>query len=241
MALRFQHGNTANVMVRVVRWTGTEEDAVYDRFSTEFLGLASRKVEKAQLLMQVHRIWQVPQLVLAARVGWTESKVTKHLYAATADAEAPGFAKLLLNPNDPPIDYLYKVQSARLEAAKDDADHPRRAPDKKATATLQTRLDDLLARQERFKPADALVALGLAKPSIKAAGSPEELEALAVEGEPEIVDHVMGHDDQPVATIEMTPDNRIRITLLIDPSELEPLEREEARTRLREALDRVLG
>lgn len=240
LAMRTQYGDTANVMVRVVKWEGSAEHAVYDRFQHEFLGLASRKVEKARLLLQVHRIWQVPQIVLAARIGWTQSKVSKHLDAAVADEEAPDFARLLLKPLDPPIDYLYKVQRARDLALEDDKDHPKRAPENGAVARLIGKLDQLLAKPDRFSPAEALEKLGIEKkvPGKSATGQPDA--TLLVEA-PELIDHVMGHDDQPIAAFEMTSDNFVNIRFLIDPAQMSAPEKEEARARLRDAIDRFIG
>ncbi|PZP11644.1 MAG: hypothetical protein DI607_10455, partial [Sphingomonas hengshuiensis] len=45
-AMRFQFGNTANVMVRVIEWDGTHNADLYNRFAATFLTLKSRKVDK---------------------------------------------------------------------------------------------------------------------------------------------------------------------------------------------------
>jgi hypothetical protein len=55
MAIRFQHGNTANVMVRAVPWDGSEKDALYHRFEAEFLQIGTRKIDKSCLLLQFRR------------------------------------------------------------------------------------------------------------------------------------------------------------------------------------------
>ena len=162
-AFRTRFGNTANVMVRVIEWDGTRDDALYNRFAAIFLTLKSRKIDKSVLLRQFHLAWNVPQLVLAARIGWTESRVTRELAAAEAMLEAPRFAELHVKAGDPPIDYLYKVQQARSESAADDRSHPKRAPEKGAVAKLDTKLEALLVKPERFATAEALAKLGIDK------------------------------------------------------------------------------
>lgn len=240
-ALRRQFGDTANIMVRVVLWTGSEKDALYSRFAAEFLGLGSKKIDKARLLLQFHEAWHVPQQVLAARVGWTESKVSKQLAAATVSKEAPGFIKLLVKAEDPPIDYLWKVQRAREQAAEDDASHPRRAPHNSEVARLTKRLEDLLHKPERYEPKEALAKLGIEKPGSTKPASGEAGADPAPSEAPEIIDYVMGFDDEPIAAFEMTADNVVRIRFLIDPAAMSPHEKEEARGRLREAIDKFLS
>ena len=172
-AFRTQFGNTDNVMVRVIEWDGTRDDALYNRFAATFLTLKSRKIDKSILLRQFHLAWNVPQLVLGARIGWTESRVTRELAAAEAMLEAPRFAELHVKAGDPPIDYLYKVQQARSDAAVDDKAHPKRAPEKGAVAKLDAKLETLLAKPERFATAEALAKLGIGKPDKTPATGPK--------------------------------------------------------------------
>lgn len=165
IAFRLQYGNTANVMVRVVAWDGTRNKALFDRFAATFLTLKSRKVDKSILLRQFHLAWSVPQLVLAARIGWIDSRVSRELAAAKTMQEAPRFAELHVKTGDPPLEYLYKVQQARDAGAADDQTHRKRAPENGAVAKLEARLEALLAKGEQFATAEALAKLGISKPA----------------------------------------------------------------------------
>jgi hypothetical protein len=242
-AFRSQFGNTDNVMVRVVMWDGTRNDALYNRFAATFLTLKSRKIDKSILLFQFHAAWNVPQQVLAARIGWTESRVTRELAAAEAFQEAPRFAELHVKAGDPPIDYLYKVQQAREAAARDDAAHPKRAPEKTAIAKLENKLESLLVRPERFGTAEALEKLGIVKPGkVKAtAAAVGPAEALANIPAPELIDCVEDSGGEAIAMVEMAADQFPSIRLLIDAAAMDDRRKAEVRHLVHEALDRLLG
>lgn len=241
-AMRFQFGNTANLLVRVIEWDGTHNAELYKRFAATFLTLKSRKIDKSILLRQFHLAWSVPQLVLAARIGWTESRVTRELAAAEAMIEAPRFAELHVKAGDPPIDYLYKVQQAREAAAKDDAAHPKRSPDKGATAKLEGKLESLLARPERFGTAEALAKLDIAKPTKPSASENDVGTSAALPDEPlEIIDCVEHPDGEPVAMIEMGRDQLPNIRLLVAAADLDDRRKAEVREVLRDAIDKLLG
>ena len=242
-AFRAEFGNTANVMVRVIEWDGTRNDALYNRFAATFLTLKSRKIDKSILLHQFHLAWSVPQLVLAARIGWTESRVTRELAAAAAMQEAPRFAELHVKADDPPIDYLYKVQQARDAAAEDDRSHPKRAPDKGAVAKLDAKLEALLAKSERFATAEALAKLGIGKPDkTRATASNDEPTAVSgVVAAAEVIDCVEDSGGDPIAMIEMGADQLHSIRLLVDANTLDDRRKAEVRHLVHEALDRLLG
>ena len=242
-AMRFHFGNTANILVRVVEWDGTRNDALYDRFAATFLTLKSRKIDKSILLREFHLAWAVPQLILAARIGWTESRVTRELAAAETMLEAPRFAELHVKAGDPPIDYLYKVQQARDAAAADDAEHPKRAPEKGAVAKLDAKLEALLAKPERFATAEALAKLGIDKPG-KARSTPansEPADVSAAMGASQIIDCVEDSGGDAIAMIEMGSDQLPSIRLLVDATAMDDRRRAEVRHLIHEALDRLLG
>jgi hypothetical protein len=243
MAFRFQFGNTANVMVRVVEWDRTRDDALYKRFAQTFLTLKSRKIDKSLLLLEFYLTWNVPQLVLAARIGWTESRVTRELAAAEAMQEAPRFAELHVKAGDPPIDYLYQIQQARHAAAADDKAHSKRAPEKSAVGRLEAKLEALLAKSERFVTAEALAKLGIGKPA-KEKATPQTADATgiipALEA-PEIIDCVEDSGGDAVAMIEIGADQFPSIRLLVDTATLDDRRKAEVRHLVHEALDRLLG
>ena len=243
MAFRFQFGNTENLMVRVIEWDGTRNDALYNRFAATFLTLKSRKIDKSILLRQFHLAWSVPQLVLAARIGWLESRVTRELAAAEAMLEAPRFAELHVKAGDPPIDYLYKVQQARDDAAADDQAHPKRAAEKGAVAKLDAKLEALLAKPERFATAEALTKLGIGKPGKTAATvqASEPTDVPAALPTPELIDCVEDSGGDAVALVEMSPDQFPSIRLLVDATTLDDRRKAEVRHLVHEALDRLLG
>jgi hypothetical protein len=245
-AMRFEFGNTANFPVRAIEWNGTHDAGLYNRFAATFLTLKSRKIDKSILLLQFHLAWKVPQLVLGARIGWTESRVTRELAAAGVMLEAPRFAELHVKACDPPIDYLYKVQQARVEAAADDKAHPKRAPEKGAAAKLDTKLEALLAKPERFTTAEALAKLGIGKSDkaklISAKNEPGDVYALSFEPEaPAIIDCVEDSGGDAVAMVEMGTDQLPSIRLLVDMTTLEDRRRAEVRHLVHEAVDRLLG
>lgn len=243
MAFRFQFGNTANVMVRVVEWDRARDDALYQRFAQTFLTLKSRKIDKSLLLFDFYLTWNVPQIVLAARIGWTESRVTRELAAAEAMSEAPRFAELHVKAGDPPIDYLYRIQQARDAAVADDRAHPKRALEKSAVSRLETKLEALLAKPERFATAESLAKLGIAKPpkgkataqTADTTDMPSHLDA------PEIIDCVEDTAGEGVAMIEMGADQFPSIRLLIAPAMLDDRRKAEVRHLIHEAVDRLLG
>lgn len=242
-AFRAHFGNTANVMVRVIEWDGTRDDALYSRFAATFLTLKSRKIDKSILLHRFHLAWSVPQLVLAARIGWTESRVTRELAAAEAMIEAPRFAELHVKAGDPPIDYLYKVQQARDAAAEDDRSHPKRAPEKGAVAKLDAKLEALLAKPERFATAEALAKLGVGKPdkTRETASKGESTELVADVPAPEVIDCVEDSGGDAIAMIELGADQLPGIRLLVDVTTLDDRRKAEVRHLVHEALDRLLG
>lgn len=246
-AFRAQFGNTANVMVRVIEWDGTRDDALYNRFAETFLTLKSRKIDKSILLRRFHLAWSVPQLVLAARIGWTESRVTRELAAAEAMIEAPRFAELHVKAGDPPIDYLYKIQQARSDAAADDEAHPKRAPENGAVAKLNARLEALLAKPERFATGEALAKLGIGKPDKIQASVPKGESSEVAADLPaivpvlEIIDCVEDASGDAIAMIEVGADQLPSIRLLIDATTLDDRRKAEVRHLVHEALDRLLG
>lgn len=246
-AFRAQFGNTANVMVRVIEWDGTRDDALYNRFAETFLTLKSRKIDKSILLRRFHLAWSVPQLVLAARIGWTESRVTRELAAAEAMIEAPRFAELHVKAGDPPIDYLYKIQQARSDAAADDEAHPKRAPENGAVAKLDARLEALLAKPERFATGEALAKLGIGKPDKIRASVPEGESSEVAADLPaivpalEIIDCVEDASGDAIAMIEVGADQLPSIRLLIDATTLDDRRKAEVRHLVHEAFDRLLG
>jgi hypothetical protein len=245
-AMRFQFGNTANLLVRAIEWDGTHDADLYNRFAAAFLTLKSRKIDKSILLRQFHVAWKVPQLVLGARIGWTESRVTRELAAAGVMLEAPRFAELHVKACDPPIDYLYKVQQARAEAAADDRAHPKRAPEKGAIAKLDTKLEALLAKPERFATAEALARLGIGKSdktkATSAKDEPADVPAIPSGLEaPTIIDCVEDSGGDAVAMIEVGADQHPSIRLLVDAAALDDRRKAEVRHLVHEALDRLLG
>ncbi|MBS0477768.1 MAG: hypothetical protein JSR79_00505 [Proteobacteria bacterium] len=242
-AFRAQFGNTANMLVRVVEWGGTREDAIYNRFAATFLTLNARKIDKSMLLRQFHLAWKVPQQILAARIGWTESRVTRELAAADLMQEAPRFAELHIKAGDPPIDYLYRVQQARSTAAEDDKAHPKRALEKGAIARLDAKLEALIAKPERFATAEGLAKLGIGKTDkTRATAQAGELtdipDALSV---PNIIDCVEDSGGDAVAMVEMGADDLPNIRLLIDVTMMDDRRKAEVRHLVHEALDRLLG
>ena len=242
-AMRLQFGNTANILVRVVEWDGTRNEALYRRFAAEFLSLKSRKVDKAMLLRQFHLAWEVPQQVLAARIGWTESRVTRELAAAQAFEEAPRFAELHIKAGDPPVDYLYRVQQARTAAAADDAAHPKRAPEKSAVAKMLGLLDNLLNKSERFPTAEALIKLGIAKPGKGTLPKQADMAVIASSDviAPDVIDCVEDSGGEAVALIELGTDQLPSIRLLVDAASMDDRRKAEVRQLMHEALDRLLG
>lgn len=242
-AMRFQFGNTPNLLVRVIEWDGTHNAELYKRFAATFLTLKSRKIDKSILLRQFHLAWSVPQLVLAARIGWTESRVTRELAAAEAMLEAPRFAELHVKAGDPPIDYLYKVQQARSDAAAEDKAHPKRAPEKGAVAKLDMKLEVLLAKPERFATAEALAKLCIGKPDTTRASAPtgEPTDVGAAVPAPEVIDCVEDSGGDAIAMIEVGADQLPSIRLLVDATTLDDRRKAEVRHLIHEALDRLLG
>lgn len=93
-ARRLQHEHNPGVQVRVVGRCGTAKAAIHQRFSQTVLTLASKQIELARQLRQVSELWDVPDLVLGGRIGWTKSKVSKHLTAAEGERQEPRFAAL---------------------------------------------------------------------------------------------------------------------------------------------------
>ncbi len=243
MAFRFQFGNTANVMVRVVEWDRSPDDALYKRFAQTFLTLKSRKIDKSLLLFEFYLTWNVPQIVLAARIGWTESRVTRELAAAEAMQEAPRFAELHVKAGDPPIDYLYQIQQARHAAAADDKAHSKRAPEKSAVGRLEAKLEALLAKSERFATAEALAKLGIGKPAKEkaTAQTADTTGIISALEAPEIIDCVEDSGGDAVAMIEMGADQFPSIRLLVDTATLDDRRKAEVRHLVHEALDRLLG
>lgn len=160
--------------------------------------------------------------------------------------EAPRFAELHVKACDPPIDYLSKVQQARAEAAADDRAHPKRAPGKGAVAKLDTKLEALLAKPERFATAEALARLGIGK-SDKAKATSAKDEPADVPARPSgleaptIIDCVEDSGGDAVAMIEVGADQHPSIRLLVDAAALDDRRKAEVRHLVHEALDRLLG
>lgn len=239
MALRFQHGDTANVMVRAVPWDGSEKDAVYRRFDEDFLKLAKRKIDKSCSLLEFHCEWGVNQTVLAARLGLKESRVSKELKAAVAFKEAPEFAYILERADDPSVDYFYQVQCGREAAQQRDAELVKAGAEATATIELNQQLKGLIDSGARYSANDALVVLGLKEPKVEneepIAGPP------LVDDQWVHTDFVAGSDDQPVVDILRNTANLLRLEFLVDPAGLPATEREELKERLFAELTKIFA
>jgi plasmid maintenance system antidote protein VapI len=239
MALRFQHGDTANVMVRAVPWDGSEKDAVYRRFDEDFLKLAKRKIDKSCSLQEFHSEWGVNQTVLAARLGLKESRVSKELKAAVAFKEAPEFALILDRADDPSVDYFYQVQCGREAAQQRDAELVIEGAEATATTELKQRLKDLIDSGARYSANDALVALGLKEPKVE---NEEPIAGPPLADDQWIrTDFVAGSDDQPAVDILRNTANRLRLEFLVDPAGLPTTEREELKERLFAELTKIFA
>ncbi|WP_174292041.1 hypothetical protein [Sphingomonas bacterium] len=243
LALRLQHEDNPAVLVRGVRWTGTAETAVYQRFSQSFLTLASAPIERAREALRMSEVWVVPDLVIAARIGWTPSKLSKHLTAARGERDEPRFADLLQQPAKPPMDYLYKVGRALADAGKDDAAHPRRSAAKGAVTTLRKRLEALLARNERFEPRHALVVLGIVPPTPEPELPFGAAAGMASGPEPLNLEDVVGHDDVVIGALERHSDGGRRLLLPDEAavSAMTPVEKAAAKAAYHDAVDRLFG
>ena len=181
--------------------------------------------------------------MIAARIGWTSSKLSKHLTAARGERDEPRFADLLQQPANPSMDYLYKVGRALAEAGKDDAAHPRRSQAKGSVAALRKRLETLLGRQERFEPRYALVALGIV-PAMPEPELPFGTATTAAAGsEPLKLEDVVGHDDIVIGALERHGDGDRRLLLPDEAavSGMTPIERAAARAAYHDAIDRLFG
>lgn len=239
MAIRFQHGNTANVMVRAVSWDGSEKDALYHRFEAEFLQIGTRKIDKSCLLLQFHRTWGVHQFVLAARLGLKESRVSKELKAAIAYKEAPQFASILERADDPSVDYFYQIQCGREAAQQEDAELEKAGKQGTATIELNQKLKDLIDSMARYSANEALIALGLKEPKAESAEPSEE--AMKLEDQWVHTDFVAGSDDQPAVDIFRNLANLLRLEFLVDPAELPASEKEELKQRLFAELTKIFA
>lgn len=238
-AVRIQHGNTANVMVRAVLWDGSEKDALYHRFEAEFLQIGKRKIDRSNLLLQFHNTWGVHQFVLAARLGLKESRVSKELKAAIAYKEAPQFATILERADDPSVDYFYQIQCGREAARQKDAELEQAGNQGTATTELNQRLQELINGNGRYSANDALIALGLKEP--KAESGEPSAEAMQLDDQWVHENFVAGSDDQPAVNIFKNSANLVRLEFLVDPTGLPPSDKEELMQRLFAELTKIFA
>jgi hypothetical protein len=178
-AILLQHGENPEQLVRVIRFQGTEPDALLRLFHRIFLNQTLTDIDRAAQMAATKIAFGFSNLSIAAALGWTASKVTKWVTAGMVATDHATFFDLLDGRRPKSIDYGYKVAQALQTAARKDRDA---GTDNEHLGALLEKRDALLAEDERFDAPAALAALGIGpSPKIAAEASPKPIVAVSRE------------------------------------------------------------
>lgn len=207
------HPGNEDVMVRCVRYAGTEADAVAAMCDFALGTIEASPMEKAQALLNVQKVNAISQRAIAERYPrLTKDKVSNMLIAARMREAHPMLFDILAEPDLAPISYGTTIFTLRKDLPPE------------AFQAMLERAEDIAANGERLTPKEALAAL-------EADGDKEESIADKPTKPKPVVpvksEDIFGHDDQPVATYERFSDDVDRISLP-DVSSMSPEEREVA-------------
>jgi hypothetical protein len=176
-AIVAQHGQNPEKLVRVIRFDGTEADALLRLFHRIFLNQTLTDIDRAAEMAATKAALDFSNVLIAAALGWTASKVTKWITAGMVATKHASFFDLLNGRR--PIDYGYRVGQALQAAAKIDRDE---GLENYHLGALLEKRDALLAENERFDAPAALAALGIGpSPKITAEVSPKPIVAVSTE------------------------------------------------------------
>lgn len=198
-ALKAVHVGNEDVMVRCVRYAGTEADAVAGMCDTALGTIEASAMEKAQALFNLQQVNGISQRAIAERYPrLTKDKVSNMLIAARMRQAYPVLFDILAEPDLAPISYGTTILTLRKGLPPE------------AFQAMLDRAEDIAANGERLTPKEALAALdadGDTEASI--ADKPTKPKPVV----PVKSEDIFGHDDQPVAAYERFSDDVDRISL----------------------------
>ena len=198
-ALKAVHIGNEDVMVRCVRYAGTEADAIASMCDTALGTIEASAMEKAQALLNLQQVNGISQRAIAERYPrLTKDKVSNMLIAARMRQAYPVLFDILAEPDLSPISYGTTILTLRKDLPPE------------AFQAMLDRAEDIAANGERLTPKEALAALdadGDTEASI--ADRPTKPKPVV----PVKSEEIFGHDDQPVAAYERFSDDVDRISL----------------------------
>lgn len=231
-AVKSAHPGNGDLMVRVVAFEGTEQEAVTAMCDTALGSAVATSMETAHGLLALQRASRISQIALAERyAGLTKDKVSQELIAARLQEAYPVLYELLEEPHKAPVSIGVALNKAVKQLPRAEF------------VELIARAHQLVADGERCTPAALFDVLGLegqrgglsteasnapdadddaAEPAEPSTG-PAKLAKLieALESEP-----IDGHDDQPIGAYERLADGYYRIRLPHVTAETPLIERE---------------
>jgi len=176
-AVEAQHGDNPEQLVRVIRFDGTEADALLRLFQRIFLNRTLADIDRAAEMAATKAAHGLSNVVIVGMLGWPASKVTKWVTAGIVYTEHRAFFDLLDGSRPKSIDYGYQVGQALQAAAKLDRDEG--LENDRLVALLDKR-DALLAEGKRFEAPEARAALGIGPaPKIAAEAAPKPIVAVS--------------------------------------------------------------
>lgn len=183
-----------DVMVRVVLFDGTEEEAVASVADVGLGSVGMTKMEQAHAVLGLQRTNRVSQRAIAERYpNLTDSKVSNMAIAARMQDAHPKLFMVLEEPHNAPISYGVELNKAIKKMS------PMELQD---LLNLALQLDD---QGQRFSPGEALEIFGVRQAGTTGTGSPAA-------GAP-VTEDIFGDDDQPIGISERMDDGVQRLSL----------------------------
>lgn len=182
--IKAAHPNELDVMVRVVLFSGTEEEAVEAMCNEGFGREPATKMEMAHGLLALQRAGRKSQTALAAQyAALTKDKVSQMLIAARLQDAYPVLFELMHEPHKLPISFGIALNKVVKTMPRTDF------------VKLLARVKTLVAEGKRYAPNEFYDLLGLQQPVVKpakpAVKAPSVVEAAVAEA-------IFGEDDKPV-------------------------------------------
>lgn len=147
-ALKAMHPGDEDVMIRCVRYAGTEPDAVAAMCDTALGTIEASPMEKVQALLNVQQVNGISQRAIVERYPrLTKDKVSNMLIAARMREAYPVLFDILVEPDLAPISYGTTILTLRKDL-----------PPETFEAMLE-RAEDIAGNGERLTPKEALAAL----------------------------------------------------------------------------------
>ena len=198
-AIKAQHPDDDEVMVRVVRFSGDEGEAVAAMCDGALGTAVATKMEMAHGLLALQRANRISQTALAERyASLTKDKVSQMLIAARLQEAYPVLFEVLEEPHKAPISLAVALNKAVKGMTSADF------------GDLLSRAKELVDEGERCGPGTLFELLDIPHQRSNASTGSDPVNG---EADDEAAEAIFGHDDQQVGSVERLADGGERLSL----------------------------